>query len=512
LITTPKYTFLFLFLYLFLNATNLTAQEDIVELLPSADKLFYNEQTKIHVLTGGVRFLYQNNPFYCDSALYNKEDKWFRAYGNVHCIYKKEINIFSDSLYYVQKKDLAKLWGNVKIRDHEYKISSDSMDYDFKRKCAIYSNNGFVESITSNESIKSVHGYIYPDSKNFYFKGDVEYVKNNMKMNSDTLRFSYSTQTAHFFGSTKIQYNNAKMFCKKGWYNVKKDEGILKDSALVIKGGQKILGDSISYNGMDSITIAYGNVVATDSSSNMCFNSDKALYNEKLSSTSLTGNVCALKVRKRDTLIIQSDTIINFSDTVNKKEYTKAYRRVEFVSKDLDGKCDSMYIDSNILNLFYNPILWSKNGEIKGKNINVFYLDSIIDSILIKEDASILFELDSGNYYNQLSGRQIVSKFNAKNELTKSYVSGNAWTIFYPEEEEKTDTSIVIKRMGLNRLYSSDIRVDLDSGKVVGVSYIDNPDGIFYPMDKIKSKEKFINGFSWNPALRPKKMFCLFPE
>jgi hypothetical protein len=30
------------------------------------------------------------------------------------------------------------------------------------------------------------------------------------------------------------------------------------------------------------------------------------------------------------------------------------------------------------------------------------------------------------------------------------------------------------------------------------------PDGMFYPMDQIEKDEQFLQGFSWNPALRPK--------
>ena len=138
-------------------------------------------------------------------------------------------------------------------------------------------------------------------------------------------------------------------------------------------------------------------------------------------------------------------------------------------------------------------------------------MDSIIDSILVLNDASIIFELDSGQYYNQIYGDQIKSIFE-NNQMSKSFVFGNAWTIIYPEEETESDSNIIIKRMGLNRLYSSDIRVDLDSGKVIGISYLKNPDGVFYPMDKINKKEKFITGFSWNAALKPKRVYCLFAQ
>ena len=111
--------------------------------------------------------------------------------------------------------------------------------------------------------------------------------------------------------------------------------------------------------------------------------------------------------------------------------------------------------------------------------------------------------------YNQISGKNIMAIF-IDDTLKNAYVYGNAWTIFYPEEENKTDSSIVTKRMGMNRLFSSDIRIDIDSGAILGISYLEKPDGIFYPMNKIKSEEKFIKGFSWNPLLRPKMQFCRF--
>jgi hypothetical protein len=93
-------------------------------------------------------------------------------------------------------------------------------------------------------------------------------------------------------------------------------------------------------------------------------------------------------------------------------------------------------------------------------------------------------------------------------KLKSAHVNGNAWTIFFPQEEKNTDTSLIIKRKGMNRLYAGDLRLDLDSGEVKGVSYIDKPDGKFYPMDKINKEEQFIKGFSWNPAIRPKDSIC----
>ena len=93
-----------------------------------------------------------------------------------------------------------------------------------------------------------------------------------------------------------------------------------------------------------------------------------------------------------------------------------------------------------------------------------------------------------------------------KKDDFKIDVEGNAQTIYYPEEEKKSDTIIEIQRKGMTRLYSSRIKIYLVQGEFTKVVYADQPDGIFHPIDKINSDEKYIVGYSWNPLLRPKSI------
>ena len=62
----------------------------------------------------------------------------------------------------------------------------------------------------------------------------------------------------------------------------------------------------------------------------------------------------------------------------------------------------------------------------------------------------------------------------------------------------------------MNRIYASDLKVYVDSNEVDGVTYLDKPDGVFYPMDQIKKEEQFIQGFKWQAFLRPKKWSEIF--
>ena len=161
-----------------------------------------------------------------------------------------------------------------------------------------------------------------------------------------------------------------------------------------------------------------------------------------------------------------------------------------------DPKNDKLFLRSQ-------PMVWAQNAELKGTLMEITLKDSLVERIDITGNTSALMELDSGKYYNQIAGREMIAFFK-NNELIRSDVKGNAWTIFYPEDEEKTDSLVTKKRMGMNRLFASDLRIYLDSGEVSGITYFDKPDGIFYPMDQIRTEEQFIKGFQWNPLLRPR--------
>ena len=47
-------------------------------------------------------------------------------------------------------------------------------------------------------------GYFYPDTKDYHFVDSVRYKNDNLRMETDTLRFNYATKKSYFFGKTYI--------------------------------------------------------------------------------------------------------------------------------------------------------------------------------------------------------------------------------------------------------------------------------------------------------------------
>jgi len=496
---------------LFLVSLQSFSQDNVLELLPGAETLEYDEITGVHRLLGNVNFIYQGNVMYCDSAHYFEREKSVRAYSRVHINKNDTLNLYCDSLYYDGATRKAKLWGNVRARDNEFKLTTDTLDYDTNSGQAHYHYGGRVESIVTQEVLTSKVGYFHPDSKNFFFSKNVEYKGKDLSMQTDTLQYVYSQKRLYFFGPTDIVSKDSKMYCESGWYNTSTEEGSLHQNAWISKEKDYIAGDTLLYNPIEGYSIGIGNVYYKDSTQNLEFNGDYAYSSDTLDFSFLTGHAVATKYLKDDTMYVHADTL--YMEKVDSIDIMKAYNNAQIYSTKVQCVADSITFNSSEekISLYKKPIVWAKKAELKGVFIEIHVSDSLIHQVSIQNKSSILMEVEPGEYYNQIAGENILAYFD-DNDLTQALVNGNAITVFFPEDEEKTDSTFTKKRMGMNRVYSSDLRIDIDSNEISGITYLEEPDGVFYPMDQLNKDEQFIKGFDWMNHLRPQSKEGILEE
>lgn len=494
---------------------SIIGQTNLMELAPGAEKLIYNKETGEHRLIGNIHISFQSNVIYCDSASYFDKQSILKMYGNVHLNKKDTLNLYCDSLHYESKTRKAKLWGNVRIRDRDYKITTDSLDFDAKNDIAIYRNGGKIESTLKKEIIHSKLGYFYPKSKNITLSGNVLFKNTNTTMYSDSIRYHYASKKAYFFGPTKIvRSDQTKIVSEKGWYKLDSEEGVLQSHASITKENQYISGDSIYFNELKGISIGKGNIFYSDNKKGVGFRGDTFYSSKKMNKSYLTGKAVIEYKLKSDTLFIHADTLFTFTDSLNNISHVKGYYHTRFYSNKTQGICDSLIYQHSkkTLELFKKPIVWSKKAELKGEKIDIFLNDSIIEKVEIQQNATIITEVEKNHLYNQVGGKNMLAFFNSSNELKKIEVNGNAQTIYFPEENIKKDSILEIQRKGMARLYSSDIDIYVENNEFTKVVYVDQADGMFYPMEKINKDEQFIVGYHWNPTLRPLNKNDLFPK
>ena len=493
----------------FFLSNYLSAQNNVLKLLPGSKKAKYYEENDLLKLEGDVNFEYLKNTMFCDSAYYYEDAQIVRAFGNVHII-KEALNIFCDSAYFNSLENKSKLWGRVKMRDGDYKLTTDSIDYDSETGRATYRTFGRIQKMNSSEHITSKVGYFYPDTKNYHFQDSVRYNNDNLSMATDTLRFSYKEQISYFYGKTYIKKDSIDIEADFGWFHTKKNQGYLHGDAMLRDPRKILFADTIIYNDSLEKIEAKENVHFTELESKLNIQSNYLLKNESTNETFASDCVLAEIIQENDTIYIHSDTLKIIPDSIVNKKKIFAYYDVKLFNSQIQAKCDSLiFVDqAEAIKLYEYPMIWSENAELKGDSMKIQLRDSIIDHIDIYDNASILMELDSGVLYNQISGKIIVALMQ-KGKLVQTDVKGSATSIYYPESEASTDSIVTIKRMGLNKLEASSLTVHLDSGEVKGITYRTQPTGVFYPMDQIKEKDKRILNFSWNPFLRPKDVATL---
>lgn len=484
---------------------NVLGQEkDFIELVKGADNITIDGKSNDIIITGHVMLEKDETTIYCDSAYYNALKNKVYAYGRIHLNKQDTLNMYCDSLHYNLNNDFAKLYSNVRIRDNEYKLTTDSIGYNLKENFGVYLNGGLITSITSKEQLSSKVGYFYPNLDQFNFRDSVIYKNEDYTVNADTLEFNGQTKIAYFFGPTTIEGDSSFIYCEKGWYNINNDIGVLEQNAYIQRPDIYIGADSLYFSAQDSIYIGKYHVDIRDTANNIAFRGDYAINNGKIKRGLITGHALALQYDEKDTLYIHADTLFNILDSINQPKIMLAYPSVTFFRGEMQGRCDSLVFNkkNGIMNLFYEPILWAKMAQLSSDTITIYEKDNEIRRAYLRKQALIITHVDSTKYYNQVSGTNMNAYFDST-EIRRVDISGNAKTIYFLEQEDENDTTIIITRKGMNRLYSSTISLGFEDGDIITATYRNKPDGVLYPMTQINKKEERVESFKWKPELRP---------
>ena len=485
-------------------STGVSFAQKYIELLEGSDDIRIDGKTGNYIVKGNVRFKKEETMLYCDSAYYNLVTSTVRAFGNIHLNKEDTLNMFCDSLFFDTKKDYAKLYGNVRIRDNEYKLTTDSIDYDLKNNVGVYKNKGVITSISSSDRLSSDIGYFYPNSKQFNFRKNVVYTSNEFTVKSDTLQFNANAKKAYFYGPTYITNEGLNMYCEKGWYDLNADVGVLENNAYIEKEDIRISSDSLYYSSKDSIYIAKNNVHIIDTTNKIGFQGDYAIKDNKKGYAYITGHALAKRFEDKDTLYIHADTLYNYSDSLGKPMLMTAHRNVKLFRGDMQGVCDSLIYDKakGEMNMYYEPTLWAQNAQLTSDTITIFEKESRIHRAYLRKNGLVATPVDSTNYYNQIAGTLMNAYFDST-QIRRVDIEGNAKTLYFLEDEEENDTAIVVKRQGMNRIYSSNISLRFVDGDIETATYRENPEGIVYPISDIDKKEERVDQFIWNVEKRP---------
>ena len=296
----------------------LSAQEQkdsLVRLLDAKSaKLVTIDGQSLRKVIGPATFLHNDTYLYCDSALWNVEDNFIDALGNVKIV-QTETTLSAEKIHYLADKNLAQFRGTlVELvdKDSNY-LRTNNLDYNTKDSIATFFKGGALRDKDGN-IIESKTGQYESILKKFEFYEDVDMFSDSILIKSNKIVYYSDTDKAVFGENTKIWKEDNYIMANAGWYDRANEIFFFNDNAYVLTLEQEIWGDSLTHYRKRNYTDLRENVQVTDSVQSAILLADRAEYNQTPTEILLTKKPSVLHYSVdenliRDTLFVSADTI-----------------------------------------------------------------------------------------------------------------------------------------------------------------------------------------------------------
>ncbi|MDP1622327.1 MAG: OstA-like protein [Bacteroidales bacterium] len=454
-------------------------------------------------ILGNVVMNHDSAFLYCDSAYVNETGNRVIAYGRVHIKLSDTLNLYSDSLRYDGNTRIAIAHSNVKLIDNQTTLTTDTLIYNRNTQIARYDHWGKI--VNDNNNLVSLHGYYYTDKKEFFFKDKVIMINPDYNMYSDTLMYNTVTETSFFYGPSHIISKDKQdsIYCENGWYNTRLDVARFRDRARIYHEATYLTGDSMYYERKNGFGQVFRKALLIDTVQNIILTGNYGEMQRKKGFAYMTDSAVSILVDKKDSLFMHADTVRATFDSAQNIRNVFCFYKVKFFRHDLQGMCDSLtyFSADSSITMYHDPVIWSDSNQLSADSIRLTIRNGQADSLKLYSSAFIISKDDTGSY-NQIKGRNVLAKFR-DNELYKINVIGNAQTIYFAREEDKS-------LIGINQAVSGEMLVFLEKNKLKSITYIDNPEAHLIPEKSVPLNERKLKDFKWEEHRRPLKKQDIF--
>jgi lipopolysaccharide export system protein LptA len=453
--------------------------------------------SKVKKLIGEVHLRQDNTDLKCDSAYVFDESNYVEAYQHVQIIHNDSVSFYGDILKYDGQKKVARLQQHVSMVDPSSTLVCDELEFDLRANKASYTSGG---KLTSGQSVlTSKIGYYLTNTRELYFKKDVQLNSPEFNLRADTLRYNTQTKIATFFGRTVINSVDDTIYCNLGTYQTERQNGLLRGSVKIRSKESTMYADSVLYDRRMKYSKALGNIKIIDTINNLIVTGGVGETFGLSKKSYVTRGAVVFNVFDKDTMSIKADSIwVLQRNQSQRSDMIRAYFNVRIYKSDIQAICDSLvFIKSDsMMTLYRKPILWSDENQISGDTI-VFYINNRqLDSMRVLSSAFVISK-ETNKHFNQIKGRFLTARFSNR-KVNWIQVLGNSQSIYYAKE----DSAFI----GVNVIDCSEMRFVFKDGKISTARFDKNPDSVFYPMDEMKPEELKLKGFKWNIKARPKRI------
>lgn len=517
----------------------------VVEIL-SANRYGYSKRDSLNellVLVGKVALKQGGTIFYADSAIYNRRARIVEAFKNVHINDRDSVHAYSDYLIYHTDTKIAFLKQKVRLTDGQSTLYTEELQYDVTPRVGVYRNGGRVVNGTS--VLTSDEGTYYADLKDFYFKDDVKLKDPQYYLESDSLLYNTSTEIATFISETYIEDSVKRtILTSEGYYDLKNKTASFGKRPHIVDGSMIIDADKVDTDDQTGMSILTGNALFRDTAEGLIVNANSIISNRATGAMVATQKPVMVIVQEKDSTFITADTLYSgrlselpvIVDTIaaadssiaiemdsaevtasadsvrpvsmatvtndSANRFFRAYYNVRIFSDSLQAVCDSLFYSGadSIFRMFKDPVVWSGESQVTGDTIFMYTRNKKPHELFVFENG-LMVNKSGSNMYNQIKGNRLFGYFR-EGEIDNIRAKGNAESIYYAKDDQE-------KIIGINKASSDIIDMRFKNKELNKVVFISAVTGKMLPFNQATEEDRRLRSFQWHEDRRPKTKFEL---
>ena len=347
-----------------------------------------------------------------DSAYFYAQDNLVDCFGHVIINQGDTLHIYSDKLNYNGNTKIAILTDNVKMVDKDATLTTNHLTYNTATRIGTYTDGGKL--VNKDNTLLSKNGYYFAFTRDSYFRYNVSLTSPDALVVTDTMRYNTGSKISYFYGPSNIysvpkkgekQTDRDTLYTENGDYNTKTEQAAFGKNNLYRSGTKSLKGDSLFYDKLKGYGRAVKRVTFIDKEQKVTIKGDLGTYFKDGERTVITEDPYVIMVtEKKDSTqtdssakadsIAKAGSLLKKSPSKNKNGITMSQLIKKTIpanigmppanSRKIEDKIDS------VANLPQNTGIKARADSIAGTLQNMGST-AIVDSLTkLSQDKSVM--------------------------------------------------------------------------------------------------------------------------
>ncbi|HEY5326431.1 MAG TPA: OstA-like protein, partial [Mucilaginibacter sp.] len=335
-------------LFLLAAATVMGQKKSIVTLIKSQSSTGLKDVVKVYHGT----FKQDFSTLTSDSAYFYFKENAVDAFGHVDIDQGDTLNVYADKLNYNGNTKIAILTDNVRLVDKDATLTTNHLNYNTATRIGVYTDGGKL--VDKNNTLVSKNGWYFAFTRDAYFRYNVSLTTPDALVKTDTMRYNTKTKISYFYGATNIysikgEKDKDTLYTENGTYNTTTEQAAFGKNNLYHTGTRSLKGDSLFYDKLKGYGRAVKRVTFNDKEQKVTIKGDLGTYFKAEEKTVVTQDPYVIMVtEKKDTTKTDSaaktDAIAK-ADAALKKQQAKNGNTItmaQLIKKTIPGATGSL--------------------------------------------------------------------------------------------------------------------------------------------------------------------------